>query len=158
MLQTRARQNGVLDLAFICSQVRPVAAINMTTHLMEWSKANADYGRKLFNSGMEGARSGREAFLHGGSFAPFLGQSVRSAWKPAAFGVCLGVLASRSGKHQHSATRAVACGLLGGAIGFAVGIAWQSRCLVASVFSAAFGSIEKVRDEHWLEKNPIDYA
>jgi len=125
---------------------------------MEWSKANADYGRRLFNSGLEGARSGREAFLHGGSFAPFLGQSVRSAWKPAVFGVCLGVLASRSRNHQKSATRAVACGFLGGAIGFGLGFAWQSRRLAASVLSAAFGSIEKVRDEHWLEKNPIDYA
>jgi hypothetical protein len=126
--------------------------------LGEWSKANADYGRKLFNSGLEGARSGREAFLHGGSFAPFLGKSVRSALKPAAFGVCLGLLGSRSGNHNKSAGRAVACGLFGGALGFGLGIAWQSRRFAASMLSAAFGSIEKVRDEHWLEKNPIDYA
>jgi hypothetical protein len=126
--------------------------------LGEWSKANADYGRKLFNSGLEGARSGREAFLHGGSFAPFLGESVRSALKPAAFGVCLGVLGSRSRNHHTSATRAVTCGLLGGTIGFGLGIAWQSRHFVASVMSSTLGGIEKVRDEHWLEKNPIDYA
>ena len=126
--------------------------------LGEWSRANADYGRKLFNSGLEGARSGREAFLHGGSFAPFLGKSVRSALKPAAFGVCLGLLGSRSGNHNKSASRAVACGLFGGALGFGLGIAWQSRGLAATVLSAVLGSIAKVRDEHWLKKNPIDYA
>lgn len=126
--------------------------------LSEWSKANADYGRKLINSGLEGARSGREAFLHGESFAPFLGNSVRSALKPAAVGVCLGLLGSRSGNHNKSAARSMACGLLGGSIGFGIGIAWQSRQFAASMLAAALGRIEEVRDEHWLEKNPIDYA
>jgi len=132
------------------------AARNKAMSLTEWSKANADYGRKLFNSGVEGARSGREAFLHGGSFAPFSGNSVRSALKPAAVGVCLGMLSSRN--HHKSAARSLACALLGGTIGFGVGIAWQSRRFAASILSAALGRIEKVRDEHWLEKNPIDYA
>src|SRR5579885_320941 len=121
----------------------------------EWSRANADYGRKLFNSGLEGARSGREAFLHGGSFAPFLGKSVRRALKPAALGVCLGVLFPRE---HRKLTRGVGCGLLGGALGFALGVAWQSRRLAASMTSAALDSMGKVRDEHWLENNPIDYA
>jgi len=48
--------------------------------------------------------------------------------------------------------------MLGGAIGFALGVAWQSRRLAASMTSAALGGMGKVRDEHWLEKNPIDYA
>jgi ABC-type Mn2+/Zn2+ transport system permease subunit len=127
-------------------------------HLGEWSKANADYGRKLFNSGLEGARSGREAFLHGGSLAPFLGESARSALKPAAFGVCLGVLGSLPGNRHKSASKAIAGGLVGGALGFGIGVAWQSRHLVATVASGVFGNIGRVRDEHWLEKNPIDYA
>jgi hypothetical protein len=126
--------------------------------LREWSKSNTGYGRKLVSSGLEGARSGREAFLHGGALAPFLGTSFRHALKPAAFGLCLGVLSSCPGNRYHSRKRAVAYGFLGGVIGFGVGIVWESRCLAASVASAVFGSIEKVRDEHWLEKNPIDYA
>jgi hypothetical protein len=48
--------------------------------------------------------------------------------------------------------------LLGGALGFGVGVAWESRRLTTSVASGAAKSISKVRDEHWLEKNPIDYA
>jgi hypothetical protein len=127
-------------------------------NLQEWSKSNADYGRKLLDSGLEGARSGREAFLHGGAVGPFLGKSVRNALKPAVFGVCLGVVGSSSGNYHKSASRAVAYGVLGGAIGFGLGVAWQSRRLAASVASSAFGNIRRVRDEHWLEKNPIDYA
>jgi hypothetical protein len=131
---------------------------NVAMNLHEWSKSKADYGRKLLNSGLEGARSGRETFLHGGALAPFLGKSLRNALKPATFGLCLGVLGSRPGNHHKSAGRAAAYGLLGGVIGLGVGIAWESRRLTASVASAVIGSIEKVRDEHWLEKNPIDYA
>jgi len=48
--------------------------------------------------------------------------------------------------------------LLGGVIGFGLGVAWESRHLAVSVASAVFGNLEKVRDEHWLEKHPIDYA
>jgi len=47
---------------------------------------------------------------------------------------------------------------LGAAIGFGLGVAWGSRRLAASVTTGAFRSMDKVRDEHWLENNPIDYA
>jgi hypothetical protein len=57
-----------------------------------------------------------------------------------------------------SAGRALAYGLLGGAIGFGVGVAWESRRLTASVASGALKNIGRVRDEHWFELNPIDYA
>jgi len=124
--------------------------------LREWSRSNADYGRRLVSSGLEGARSGREAFLHGGALAPYVSTSFRSALGPAAIGLCLGVLGScPKGRSQ---TRAVGFALVGGVIGFAVGMAWQTRRLAASVASAVRESIERVRDEHWLEKHPIDYA
>ena len=126
--------------------------------LGEWSRVNADYGRKLFNSGLEGARSGREAFLHGGSFAPSLGESARSALKPAAFGVCLGVLSSCPKNGHKSVGRAIARGIVGGVVGFGLGLAWLNRNLAVSVVSATFEGVDKVRDEHWLERHPIDYA
>ena len=47
--------------------------------LREWSKSNADYGRRLLDSGIAGALSGREEFLNGESIAPFLNESVRGA-------------------------------------------------------------------------------
>jgi hypothetical protein len=124
----------------------------------KWSKSNADYGRELLHSGIEGARSGGEAFLNGESLTPFLSDSVRSALKPAVVGACLGVLGSYPGYREKSISRALVYGLLGGAIGFGAGVAWESRRLSASVAGGALRNISKVRDAHWLTKHPIDYA
>ncbi|MGA7512914.1 MAG: hypothetical protein WBW46_08460 [Candidatus Sulfotelmatobacter sp.] len=52
----------------------------------------------------------------------------------------------------------LAFGVLGGAVGFGAGIIWENRRLVASATGGALQNIGKVRDQHWLEKNPIDYA
>jgi hypothetical protein len=119
---------------------------------------HADYGRKILDSGLEGARSGREAFLHGRPMAPFLNESVRDALKPAAIGACIGLLGSYPGNRRNCAGRALAYGLVGGVLGLGAGIAWRSRFLSASVVSSAWKNIDRVRDEHWLEKHPIDYA
>ncbi len=126
--------------------------------LCEWSKLNADYGRKLFDFGIEGARSGRDAFLNGEPLTPFLGESARSAWKAAALGVGLGVLVSYPGRRRKSIARTLAFGLLGGAIGLCAGLVWESRHLTASVADGALRNIGKVRDERWLSKNPINYG
>jgi hypothetical protein len=121
-------------------------------------QASVNYGAKVLNSGLEGARAGREAFLHEGSLTPFLEESVRHAWKPAAMGACIGVLSSYSGNGRKSIPKAFAYGFLGGAIGFGAGVAWGSRRLVASVAVGARKNMGRVRDEHWLEEHPIDYA
>jgi hypothetical protein len=124
----------------------------------KWSKSNIDYGRKLLSSGLEGARSGREAFLNGKPLSPFLGESVRHVLKPAAFGLCIGVLGGYRGNLRRSGRRVFAYGFVGAAIGFAASVVWESRRLAASVASGSFRNIGKVRDEHWLERYPIDYA
>ena len=126
--------------------------------LRKWSKSNTDYGRELLHSGIEGARSGREAFLNGESLTPFVSNSVRNALRPAAVGALMGVLGSYPGSRQNSMTRALAFGLLGGAIGFGAGIVWEGRRLTASAACGALKSIGRVRDAHWLTKHPIDYA
>jgi len=122
----------------------------------QWSSSNAAYGRKLVSSGLEGARSGREAFLHGGALAPYIRTSFRNAIGPAVIGVCLGILESLPKKR--CASRAVGFAVMGGMVGFGIGLVWQTRRLATSMASEVFESIEKVRDEHWLEKHPIDYA
>ena len=124
----------------------------------EWSKSNLDYGLKLLDSGLEGARSGEGEFLHGKPLAPILEESARHAVKPAAIGVCIGVLGSCAGNGHRSTSKTFVYGLLGGAIGFGIGLAWANRRLAASVASGAFKSMSKARDDHWLENNPIDYA
>ncbi|MGZ7099373.1 MAG: hypothetical protein ACXVJ8_12920 [Candidatus Angelobacter sp.] len=124
----------------------------------EWSKSEVEYGRRVLNSGLEGGRSGQEAFLHGRPVSPFFRESFRKANKPAVLGVLVGMLTGCPKNGHWSATRVLASGLLGGLIGLTAGVVWESRLLAASVAGGALSRIDKVRDEHWLEKNPIDYA
>ena len=62
-----------------------------------------------------------------------------------------------SNRHK-SVSRTLAYSLIGSAFGFGLGLAWKSRRLTESIASGALHSIGKVRDEHWLESHPIDYA
>jgi hypothetical protein len=127
-------------------------------NLTEWSLSSLDYGRKLVNSGLEGVREGEEEFLHGDRLAPFLNHSARNACKPAFVGACLGVVGGYFEHGRRSPWKAVGLGIIGGLIGFGAGLAWQSRDLGRCIFCDAVKSINKTRDDHWFEKNPIDYA
>lgn len=127
-------------------------------NFVQWSESSVDYTRKLVDSAVEGARAGEDEFLKSEPLTPFLEESARQAVGPAAVGACLGVLSGFLGNDRRSAARVLGFGLLGGIIGFGAGVAWESRRLTASVASAAWKSIRKTRDEHWFEKNPIDYA
>jgi hypothetical protein len=124
----------------------------------KWSESEIEYGRKILASGLEGARLGEEAFLEGRPLRPFLSDSARRALTPAAVGACLGALSSLSGNRKRSIGRTLFFGLLGGAIGFAAGMTWESRGLTESAANGAWRNIHKVRDEHWVEKHPVAYA
>lgn len=128
--------------------------------LREWSKSEAEYGRKVLGSGLEGARSGREAFLNGRPLNTFLSESVREALKPAVLGACIGFLSRYrfSGKRHKSIGRGLGLGWLCGVIGFGAGFAWSSRRLTAKMASEVRRNVGRARDEHWLEEHPIDYA
>jgi hypothetical protein len=126
--------------------------------LGKWVKSNVDYGRRLVDSGLEGARSGQEEFLNGEPLSPFLGKTVRGALRPAAVGVGVGLLVGYPVSRKKSLASTVLFGLVGGAIGLGLGLAWENRRLSASVAGGAMKSIGKVRDEKWLSKNPINYA
>lgn len=124
----------------------------------EWSKSEVKYGRRVLNSGLEGVRFGQQAFLHGGPASPFLRESLRKALIPAALGVCLGVLtACPAGSHRWR-RRLLLSGVIGGLVGATAGVLWETRYLAATVTGAAVARIGRARDEHWLERNPIDYA
>jgi hypothetical protein len=123
-----------------------------------WSKSEFEYGRKVMHSALEGARHGEDAFLKGRPLSPFLAEGVRDALKPAAVGACIGLLGSYPGDHRGSIGRALAFGLVGWVIGLGAGVAWKTRGLTECVASNALRNIGKVRDEHWLERHPIDYA
>ncbi|HZQ96026.1 MAG TPA: hypothetical protein VFA67_13510 [Candidatus Sulfotelmatobacter sp.] len=78
--------------------------------------------------------------------------------KPAAWGACVGLLTGCPQNSRRSAARILTSGLLGGLIGLTAGIGWETRFLAASAAGGALARIDKVRDERWFEKNPIDYA
>ncbi len=122
-----------------------------------WSKSEVEHGRNVLNSGWEGVRSGEEEFLKGAPLRQYLAASARSACPAAAFGALLGMLASRSGKNK-SIGRALASGLIGGAVGFGAAVAWNSRGLTTRAIRGAAHNIQIVRDEHWMKKNFIAYA
>lgn len=123
----------------------------------QWLKSEVKYGRKLLHAGLEGSRSGEEAFLEGRRLTPFLNDSVCKALAPAAIGLCLGAVAGAS--HQKRSVGGVLiAAVLGGTIGLLAGVAWESRGLTVSATRGALKKMGKTRDEHWFERNPIAYA
>jgi len=126
--------------------------------LRNWSKTEVAYGRSVLHSGLQGARSGREAFLNGRPFASFLGQSMRTAVPPAAVTACIAAISSRRRNNGREVRRALAFGLLGGTVGFGLGLAWTSRRVAASAVQGASRNIRQIRDERWMKKHSIAYA
>jgi hypothetical protein len=127
-------------------------------NLVQWSKSNVQYGHKLVDSALEGARTGEDEFLREKPLASFLGDSAREALASAVVGACVGALSGYLGLGQRSRTRALVSGLLGGAVAFGAGMIWESRSLTTTVACSSWKRLSKTRDEHWFEKNPIDYA
>ena len=127
-------------------------------NFLEWSQSSVDYGRKLVDSAVAGARDGENEFLKEDVLAPYMSEAARQAIAPAVVGACLGAVSGYLGGGQRSKGRGFAFGLLGAVIGFGTGMIWDSREFTASVASGAWKGIRKTRDEHWFEKNPIDYA
>ena len=116
---------------------------------------SVDYCENLLTAAVDGGRSGWKAYLNGKAL---LSESARTALNPVAIGACIGTLSSCPGDVHTPVRKALAYAFLGGAIGFGAGIAWGGRRLLATVASGALRSIARVRDEHWLEGHPIDYA
>jgi hypothetical protein len=126
--------------------------------LREWSDSQINYGRKLMNSGLEGAHQAEDEYLHGEAVGPFIKTGALNSFVPAVVGACIGALSAQPGNGRKSAVKAVGFGMLGCVVGFAAGLAWCTRGLTERVASGAWKGVEKVRDEHWLETHPIDYA
>ena len=127
-------------------------------NFLEWSKANVEYGERLVSSAIEGAQKAEDEFLKEESHAPHFKTSACNAVQPAMLGAFLGALGATLGSQKRSTTRTLAFALLGGALGFSTGVIWENRHFTASVASGAWKRINETRDEHWFEKNPIDYA
>jgi len=116
------------------------------------------YGRSLANSGAAGMRRGREAYLNGRPLGAVLNQKARASIGLAAIGACAGLLRCFVSGRRRRISESIALGAVGSAIGFFAGFTWKTRDLTGSMIHGAAKNMSPVRDEHWLERHPIDYA
>lgn len=127
-------------------------------HPSIWFQSNVDYGRKLVESGLQGASTGCQEFLDNRSLKPFLAESSARALPVAGVGACVGAIAALLARDDRRATRTIGLGLLGAIVGFTTALFWNARPLVISAAKGAQKDLNTTRDERWFEKHPIDYA
>jgi len=126
--------------------------------LYKWSKSELEYGRRILNSGLKGARSGGEAFLKEQPTAHLFSESAKHALRFGAVGACVGAIASLPDQRNRSLCRTLTSGFVGGLLAFGVGLAWSSRHLLGSVLRGALKDVDNTLDAHWVETHPIDFA
>jgi len=123
-----------------------------------WSKSTVEYGRKLVDSTVDGIRTGEDEFLVDGRLTPYLAKGATRSLAPAAIGAILGAYCGGLRRERRSAARVLTGCILGGLVGFGAGMVWETRYLTESIGANVSKRVQSVRDEHWLEENPIDYA
>jgi len=116
------------------------------------------YGRSLASSGAAGLRNGRDAYLNGKPLGAVLSQKARASLGLAAVGACAGLLQCAVSGRRRRIPQGLALGAAGSIIGFFAGFTWKTRNLTGSMIHGAAKNMGTVRDEHWLERHPIDYA
>ena len=125
----------------------------------EWLRSRIDYGRNLLDSGLDGARSTRETTLAGEPMATMLTRSARKARRLTTIGACIGVLgAYLPSRRKPICSATLGWTLVGAALGFSAGMAWETRRLTGAMARGAMKNMDTVRDAHWLQRNPITYA
>ena len=120
-------------------------------------RSSLHYGRDLVNSGLSGLRNGRDSHLQGQPLSGALTESARGALGLAAIGTCAALIGSCFSQRDRKA-KAVGYGVAGSVVGLIIGLAWKTRELTASMGRSALKEMRTVRDEHWLQNHPIDYA
>jgi len=116
------------------------------------------YSRKLVNASISGIRNGQQIALNGQPLPELLFESARDSLKLAAVGACVGLLLSYLTNRRSLIPSRIACGSFGSALGFCAGFAWKTRKVTSSVARSTRKEMGRVRNERWLEMNPIDYA
>jgi hypothetical protein len=126
--------------------------------LQNGSEPSAQYEEKVVSCESSREQADQQKLPYERPLRGFLADSMRSAVAPAAIGVCVGLLGSCPRKRSSSLSRALAFGVLGGAIGFGAGIAWEGRSLAANAAHRTSQKLGRMRDERWMKKHSIAYA
>ena len=116
------------------------------------------YGRRLANAGLTGIRTGQHTASPDQSFSALLVESLRDSLMLAAVGACVGLLRPYVTRRRNRFPRALAGGAVGSALGLCAGFAWKTRATTSGIVHSARKEMGRVRDERWLEMNPITYA
>lgn len=82
----------------------------------------------------------------------------RHAWTSAAAAAAVGGLGTVLFGKRKSLQDVAFNGLIAASIGFAGALAWGSRERTAEIAHQAARNMGAIRDSHWLERYPIDYA
>ena len=117
-----------------------------------------EYAKDLVESGVQGLRNGRDSHLNGHPLSAVLRESARRSLALTLIGASVGFLELSLNDRRNRVIKALALAVVGSAVGFVAGLAWQTRGLTENMLRSASKQIGAVRDEHWLERNPIDYA
>jgi hypothetical protein len=112
------------------------------------------YFKDLVGAGWEGVAEVRREL--GGRV--FERQSKPSVWTPAAVGCAVGVLGTGMFKNRRSAPSLAIGAIVGSVVGLTAAGAWAARHFTRAATRRASHMVNQVRDAHWLEKNPINYA
>jgi len=116
------------------------------------------YGRKLANAGLTGIRTGQQTAFPDQSFSTLVVDSLRDSLVLATVGACVGLLRPYVTRRHNRLPRAIAGGAVGSALGLCAGFAWKTRAATSGIVHSARKEMDRVRDERWLEMNPITYA
>src|SRR5579883_3274757 len=121
-------------------------------------RSNLEYGRQLVKSGVAGLSRGRDEHLQGQPLSEVLVRSARASLALTALGACAGLLRYYLPAGRARLAKTIACSLVGSTIGFAGAFTWKTRALAESMGRSAVQQMSAVRDQHWLDRHPIDYA
>lgn len=124
----------------------------MTTNVSIAKKLG--YSRTLLDAGLTGLRAG-ERMSRSGKSEHYIADAARESLKAAALGAGLALLECGV---KHRRKRRIEKVLACSAVAFCAEFAWKTRDVSSTLFDCASKEISKVRDQHWLESNPIDYA
>ena len=115
---------------------------------------NLKYGRTILRAGIKGLRRAEESLLEHDS-KQYIADSAREAMISAALGAGLAAVESEiNHRRRRQLARILACGSLA----FCADFVWRTRNMSSQFMHSAAKEIARVRDQHWLEANPIDYA
>jgi hypothetical protein len=125
-----------------------------------WLASEMEYGRNLAGSGWKGARAAWDTAKEDEAIEGLLARSMRASWAPTAIGAGVGAFCALLTQRRKDAGPAVALalGVAGGLLGFAAGVAWETREISSEVARGALRKMGTTRDEHWLEKHPINFG